>query len=87
MFVLVMQKVNAWEKPCVCYSKQYGMHVNMIRLGHTYGPGCKLNDGRVFADFVKNILDGDNIKIYSDGSAKRCFLYVTDMIGHCFLFS
>lgn len=72
------------ETMCVCYSQQYGLHVNMIRLAHTYGPGCSLDDGRVFADFVKNIVNGENIIVNSDGSAKRCFMYVTDMIKALF---
>ena len=72
------------ETMCVCYSQQYGIHVNMVRLGHTYGPGCDLNDGRVFADFARNIVHGENIKVNSDGSAKRCFLYVTDMVKGLF---
>ena len=72
------------ETMCVSYSHQYGIHVNMVRLAHTYGPGCDLNDGRVFADFVKNIINGENIRVNSDGSAKRCFLYITDMIKGLF---
>lgn len=72
------------ETMCVSYAHQYGLHTNMIRLAHTYGPGCSLDDGRVFADFVKNIISNENIHINSDGSAKRCFLYVTDMITGLF---
>lgn len=72
------------ETMCVCYSHQFGIHTNMIRLSHTYGPGCSLDDGRVFADFVKNVVNGENIVLNSDGSAKRSFLYITDMIKALF---
>ena len=72
------------ENMCVCYSKQYNIPVNILRLAHIYGPGISLDDGRVFADFVKNILNNENIVINSDGSAKRCFLYITDMIKALF---
>lgn len=72
------------ETMCVCYAQQYGLHVNMLRLAHTYGPGCALDDGRVFADFVRNIIDNENIIVNSDGSAKRCFMYVSDMIKALF---
>lgn len=72
------------ETMCVAYAHQYGIHSNMVRLAHTYGPGCDLDDGRVFADFTKNVLCNENIKINSDGSAKRCFMYVTDMIKGLF---
>ncbi|MCM1321748.1 MAG: NAD-dependent epimerase/dehydratase family protein [Bacteroides sp.] len=72
------------ETMCVCYAHQYGLHVNMLRLAHTYGPGCALDDGRVFADFVRNIINKENIRVNSDGGAKRCFMYVTDMIKALF---
>lgn len=72
------------ENMCVCYSHQYGFPVNMIRLSHTYGGGVQLDDGRVFGDFVKNILNNENIVLNSDGSAKRSFCYITDMIRALF---
>lgn len=72
------------ETMCVSWGHQFGFHVNMIRLAHTYGPGVSLNDGRVFADFVRNVLDEQDIQLNSDGSAKRCFLYITDMIRALF---
>lgn len=72
------------ETMCVCYAHQYGIHASMIRLAHTYGPGCNLDDGRVFADFARNVINGENIRINSDGSARRRFMYVTDMIRGLF---
>jgi nucleoside-diphosphate-sugar epimerase len=67
------------ETMCVCWSHQYNLHTNMLRLAHTYGPGVKLNDGRVFADFVKNIVYNEDIILTSDGKSKRSFVYITDM--------
>ncbi len=72
------------ETMCVCYSHQFGFPVNMIRLSHTYGPGVELNDGRVFGDFTNNILNNQNIVLNSDGSAKRSFCYISDMIRALF---
>lgn len=68
------------ENMCVCFSHQYNIHTNMVRLSHTYGPGINLDDGRVFADFAKCVVNNKNIILNSDGSAKRSFLYITDMI-------
>jgi nucleoside-diphosphate-sugar epimerase len=75
---------RAGENMCVCWSYQYGFHVNMLRLSHTYGPGVELDDGRVFADFVKNIINNENIVLNSDGKAKRSFVYISDMITGLF---
>jgi nucleoside-diphosphate-sugar epimerase len=68
------------ETMCVCWSLQYNLHVNILRLYHTYGPGIELDDGRVFADFAKNVINNENIVLNSDGKAKRPFLYITDTI-------
>ena len=68
------------EAMCVAWGKQYGLHVNVVRPFHTYGPGIALNDGRVFADFVANIVKGQDIVLKSDGLAKRPFCYISDAI-------
>lgn len=72
------------ENMCICYSHQYNIPVNIIRLSHTYGPEVQLDDGRVFGDFAKNILNKENIILNSDGSAKRSFCYISDMIRALF---
>lgn len=76
---------RAGENACVCYYCQYGVPVKMVRIFHTFGPKINLNDGRVFSDFCKNILNSDNIVLKSDGSAKRSFCYVADAIQAYFL--
>lgn len=72
------------ENMCVCYSYQFKIPVNMIRLSHIYGPGVALDDGRCFGDFVNDIVNNHNIVLNSDGSAKRSFLYITDMLKAMF---
>lgn len=72
------------ENMCVCFSHQFNIHTNMIRLSHTYGPGISLDDGRVFADFANCAVNNKNIVLNSDGSAKRSFLYISDMITAMF---
>lgn len=68
------------ENICISYMKQYGIPVKIIRPFHTYGPGMQLSDGRVFADFVADILNNRNIVVNSDGSARRAFCYLADAI-------
>ena len=71
---------RAGENACVCYNYQYQVPTKIIRIFHTFGPKVNLNDGRVFSDFCKNILNNENIVLKSDGSAKRSFLYVADAV-------
>lgn len=68
------------ETLCVAYHHQYGVPVKILRIAHTYGPRMPLDDGRVFADFVGNILRGENIELNSDGSAVRPMLYLSDAV-------
>lgn len=66
------------ETMCVAWAHQYGVPARMVRPFHTYGPGMRLDDGRVFADFVRDILNGGPIVLRSDGTARRCFCYLAD---------
>lgn len=66
------------ETMCVSWFKQYGIPCKIVRIFHTYGPGIELNDGRVFSDFIKNILNNENIEMKSDGKAMRAFCYISD---------
>lgn len=66
------------ETMCVAWAKQYGLHINVVRPFHTYGPGMELDDGRVFADFVADVVAKRDIILKSDGLAQRSFCYIAD---------
>lgn len=66
------------ETICVSWMHQYGLPVVMVRPFHTYGPGMDLNDGRVYADFIANVVRGEDIIMKSDGLAIRAFCYISD---------
>lgn len=69
---------RAGETICISWKQQYNIPVVIVRPFHTYGPGMDLNDGRVYADFIKNIVNNENIEMKSDGSAIRAFCYISD---------
>lgn len=66
------------ETLTISYVHQFGIDAKIVRPFHIYGPGMDLNDGRVFADFTKNIVENNNITIESNGSAVRSFCYLAD---------
>jgi nucleoside-diphosphate-sugar epimerase len=66
------------ETMCVAWAHQHKVPTRMVRPFHTYGPGMRLDDGRVFADFARDILRGGPIVLHSDGAARRCFCYLAD---------
>ena len=71
------------ETLCWVYSKEYSLPITVARPFNNYGPGMKLNDKRLPADFAKSIITNENISILSDGSPKRTFCYISDaMIGY-----
>lgn len=63
------------------YEAQYGIPYVGVRLCHTFGPGISLEDGRAFAEFIKDVIDGRDIVLQTDGSAARTYTYVADAIG------
>ena len=68
------------ETLCVVYAKHEGLPVTMARPFNNYGPGLKINDGRVIPDFASDIFAGRDIVMLSDGKPKRTFCYATDAV-------
>lgn len=66
------------ENMCVSWHAQYQVPTKIVRPFHTYGPGMKLDDGRVYADFVRDILENRSIVVKSAGTASRAFCYLAD---------
>lgn len=71
---------RAGEALCAAWHAQFGLPTYIVRPFHTYGPGLKQDDGRVFADFAFNVLRGENIVMKSEGSARRAFCYAADAV-------
>jgi len=68
------------ETLCVNFALQYGVPVKAARPFNNYGPGLKITDRRVLPDFARDVLNGRDIIMLSDGSPKRTFCYVADAI-------
>ena len=68
------------ETICVVYAQQFGLPVRMARPFNNYGPGLKITDRRVLPDFMRNVLQGEDIVLLSDGSPMRTFCYVADAV-------
>jgi len=66
------------ENMCVSWHAQYQVPTKIVRPFHTYGPGMKLDDGRVYADFVCCIVENRAIAVKSTGTASRAFCYLAD---------
>lgn len=71
-------KVAAENMVLSCYYA-YGLPTVVIRPFNTYGPFQKTGgEGGVVAIFIKNELDGKELRIYGEGTQTRDLLYVED---------
>jgi UDP-glucuronate decarboxylase len=71
---------RAGETLCTLFAATRQVPASMARIFHTYGPGMPLGDGRVFTDFVADVLAGRDLIMRSDGSASRAFCYLADAV-------
>ena len=69
------------EALCAAYTSEYNVPAMSIRLAQTFGPGVNRNDGRVFAEFARCIMEEKDIELLTDGSSKRCYLYTMDAVS------
>jgi dTDP-glucose 4,6-dehydratase/UDP-glucuronate decarboxylase len=60
------------------YGDLYKIPSTIVRPFNTYGPGMRLDDGRVVSNFVVAALNGGKIPMYRGGSQTRTFCYIGD---------
>ena len=68
------------ETICFVYANQFSMPISIVRPFNNYGPGMRINDKRLPADFANQVLNNKNIEIFSNGKPTRTFCYITDAI-------
>jgi UDP-glucuronate decarboxylase len=68
------------ETLCYVFAKTKSVPITIARPFNNYGPGMRLNDKRLPADFAKCVLENRDIVILSDGSPTRTFCYVADAV-------
>lgn len=69
------------ENLCIAYMREFGVPVNVIRLTQTFGEGVSYNDGRVFAEFARCVIEEKNIILHTKGETKRNYLYTQDAVN------
>ena len=60
--------------------QSYGLPAVIVRPFNIYGPGMRIDDGRVLPAFISRVLYGNGILIHGDGSHTRCFCYIDDFV-------
>lgn len=65
------------EKYIEMYCRAYGMKYVILRYANVYGPGSK----SVISIFIERMLKGERPMIFGDGSQKRDYIYVDDVVS------
>lgn len=70
------------ENWCASFAREYYVPTRSVRITHTYAPTMDVDhDQRVFASFMKCLMNQQDIVMLSDGSAKRPFCYIADAVA------
>ena len=64
------------------YSQVHGIRASVLRLTNTYGPGMRVKDARqtFLGIWVRQLIEGQPIRVFGDGMQLRDFNYVGDAV-------
>ena len=69
----------AGEAYCSAFYGSYGLNTVALRFSNVYGP-YSYHKGSVVAQFLRNLMQGEPLIIYGDGTQTRDFVYVDDLM-------
>lgn len=72
---------RAAETLCVSYFTEYRVDAVAVRPSHVYGPGSSGKDNRASAQFFRDVLEGRDVSLNSEGKQLRSYLYVADCVS------
>jgi nucleoside-diphosphate-sugar epimerase len=68
------------EVLCASYAHEYQVPVKVARLAQTFGAGVSKEEGRVFAQFAKSALAGEDIVLHTKGESTGNYCYTMDAV-------
>lgn len=68
------------EAMCASYAAEYNVPAKMIRLTQTFGAGVRKNDNRVYAQFIRSAMVGEDIVLLTKGGTRHSYLYTADAV-------
>lgn len=70
---------------CSCWFAQYGVPVKTARLAQTFGAGTPEDDSRIFAQFARSVMAGEDIILHTEGNSQGNYCYMSDTVRGLFL--
>lgn len=68
------------ELLCKSYASEYNAPVRTARLAQTFGAGVSKSENRVFAQFARSAMAGQNIVLHTRGESVGNYCYTRDVI-------
>lgn len=72
---------RAAEFLCYIYATEYNIPAKVARLTQTFGAGVSKTDNRVFAQFARSVINGNDIVLHTTGESSKPYCYTTDCIS------
>jgi dTDP-glucose 4,6-dehydratase len=73
------------EALTMAYHRQQGVDTAIARIFNTYGPRMRAHDGRALTTFMGQAIEGSPLTVFGDGSQRRTFCYVDDLVRGLYL--
>lgn len=68
------------ENLCVAYCSEFGVPVKIARLAQTFGAGILPGENRVFAQFARSAIKGEDIVLHTKGLSEGNYCYTRDCV-------
>ena len=68
------------ECMCNAYANEYNINVKIARLAQTFGAGILEGENRIFAQFAKSVIKGEDIILHTQGLSEGNYVYTSDAI-------
>ena len=68
------------ENMCIAYMSEYNIPVKIARLAQTFGAGILPGENRVFAQFAKSAIKGEDIVLHTKGMSEGNYCYTRDCV-------
>ena len=66
---------------CAAYASEYGLPVRIARLAQTFGAGVSKEDNRVYAQFARSVIKGEDIILHTVGTSEGNYCYIRDVVS------
>ena len=73
------------ELMCKCYAEEFGLSVCIARLAQTFGAGIPITEERVFAQFARSAIRGEDVVLHTRGQSVGNYCYTADVVRAIFL--